>query len=299
MITKLPERISGLYDLAYNLWWSWNPAARMLFKMIDRIAWKESGHNPVRMLRELPEGALLRVLDDREYLSHYDLVIDRFREYLETRICWFTEHVKSLPCLPIAYFSAEYGLHHSLPFYAGGLGFLAGDYLKESSDLGVPLVAFGFMYPEGYLKQKIGMNGWQEDVHEPLERDAAPIERVMTREGEHMVVQVPFMEPAIHVAVWNTNGAEAGAPFGSQTIPGGTYMVVQHWGDYELIGETYMSTIKWAEESGIDFADQPSFVHHVNDPDSAPVEQWLTEIYLPFEHSATATADAGSPSRVG
>jgi starch phosphorylase len=201
-IAALPERISGLHELAYNLWWSWNPAARMLFKMIDRTAWKESGHNPVKMLLELPEGALFRVSGDREYLSHYDLVIERFHEYLATRICWFSEHVQALPCLPIAYFSAEYGLHHSLPFYAGGLGFLAGDYLKESSDLGVPLVAVGFMYPEGYLKQKIGANGWQEDVDETIERDAAPIERVMTKGGEAMIVRVPCIEPPIYVEVW-------------------------------------------------------------------------------------------------
>ena len=146
---NLPQRISGLGDLAYNLWWSWHPAARMLFKMIDRPAWKESIHNPVKMLREIPGGILESAARNPDYLEHYDTVLSGFRNELESKTCWFTENVTDTVCLPIAYFSAEYGLHRSLPFYAGGLGFLAGDHLKECSDLGIPLVAIGFMYPEG------------------------------------------------------------------------------------------------------------------------------------------------------
>ena len=199
---SIPDRISGLADLAYNLWWSWHPGVRMLFKMLDRVAWKESGHNPVRMLRELPAEVLESATKDREYLRQYDDVLTRFREYIDSKICWFSEHVADPHCLPIAYFSAEYGLHHSLPFYAGGLGFLAGDYLKECSDLGVPLVAVGFMYPEGYLRQKIQVDGWQENVDEILYRDAAPIERVFNEKGEQIVIRVPFIEPPIYVAVW-------------------------------------------------------------------------------------------------
>lgn len=201
----IPERIAGLADLAYNLWWSWHPVARMLFKMIDRISWKESGHNPVRMLKEIPEGDIKSVSDYPEYLRHYDIVMSRFRRAVETKICWFSENISTPGCLPIAYFSAEYGLHHSLPFYAGGLGFLAGDYIKECSDLGIPMVAVGFMYPEGYLLQKIRADGWQEDVAESLDRDAAPIERVLDGKGEHLTVRVPFMEPAIYVAVWKVD----------------------------------------------------------------------------------------------
>lgn len=199
---KLPERLTGLVDLAYNLWWSWHPEARMLFKMLDRIAWKESGHNPVKMLRELPGEILESAARDRDYLRHYDVVLTRFYDYIKSKICWFSENIPFHECLPIAYFSAEYGLHHSLPFYAGGLGFLAGDYLKECSDLGVPLVAVGFMYPEGYLRQKIRVDGWQEDVDEILDRDATPIERVLNEKNEQQVVRVPFIEPPIHVALW-------------------------------------------------------------------------------------------------
>jgi starch phosphorylase len=198
----VPERISGLVELAYNLWWSWHPAARMLFKQINRQAWKESIHNPVRMLLDLPGEFLERAADDPRYLHRYDLIMDRFFRYLRVRSSWFSEQHPERKPLTIAYFSAEYGLHHSLPFYAGGLGFLAGDHLKECSDLGLPMVAVGFMYAEGYLHQHIAVDGWQENVREVLNRDAAPITRMTGPDGRQMVVRVPQIEPPIHCAVW-------------------------------------------------------------------------------------------------
>ncbi|MBI4685586.1 MAG: alpha-glucan family phosphorylase [Nitrospirae bacterium] len=202
---NIPERISGLGELSYNLWWSWHPSARMVFKLLDRIAWKESGHNPVKMLKELPKEVFDTVANDSEYLHRYDVVIATFYREMQTRGCWFSENITDPECLPVAYFSAEYGLHHSLPFYAGGLGFLAGDHIKECSDLGMPLVAVGFMYPEGYLRQKVRMDGWQENVDEILFRDAAPITRVLEEKGEQLVVKVPFIEPSIYVAVWKVS----------------------------------------------------------------------------------------------
>lgn len=199
---NIPERISGLADLAYNLWWSWHPEARMLFKNLNRPAWKESRHNPVMMLKELPARTLESAANNPEYLRHYDAILAAFRKEISSGACWFSPDMSDPRCLPIAYFSAEYGLHHSLPFYAGGLGFLAGDHMKECSDLGVPLVAVGFMYPEGYLRQRIRPDGWQESVDELLDRDSAPISRVLDETGSQLVIRVPFIEPPIHVAVW-------------------------------------------------------------------------------------------------
>ncbi|MFA4917793.1 MAG: alpha-glucan family phosphorylase [Thermodesulfovibrionales bacterium] len=204
-LLKMPDRISGLAEIAYNLWWSWHPGARMLFKMLNRIVWKESGHNPVQMLRDFPPDILKTFADNPEYLRHYDVVLSKFRNDIKTKVCWFAANFPAPGCLPIAYFSAEYGLHHSLPFYAGGLGFLAGDYIKECSDLGVPMVAVGFMYPEGYLRQIIRMDGWQEDVDETLDRDATPIERVLDEKGDQLIVKVPFVDPPIYVAVWKVD----------------------------------------------------------------------------------------------
>jgi starch phosphorylase len=202
---NLPQRISGLGELAENLWWSWNPAARMLYKTLDRQAWKESVHNPDKMLKELPKKILEAAAGNADYLRQYDVVVSRFAKYMETKGCPFLPDLPDPGVSAIAYFSAEYGLHRSLPFYAGGLGFLAGDHLKECSDLNVPVVAVGFMYPEGYLYQQIRDDGWQENFTEKLDRDAAPIARVLTADGNQLVVKVPLIEPQIHVAVWRVD----------------------------------------------------------------------------------------------
>ena len=199
---NLPQRLSGLAELAENLWWSWHPAARMLFKMLDRQAWKENRHNPDKMLKELPGEVLESAARDPEYLRQYDAVLAHFQEDMAADAICLTEPRTEHNHCTIAYFSAEYGLHHSLPFYAGGLGFLAGDHIKECSDLRMPLVAMGFMYPEGYVRQQIREDGWQENLDETLDRDAASISRVLDGEGTQAVIQVPFIEPAVFVAVW-------------------------------------------------------------------------------------------------
>ncbi len=200
--SHVPSRISGLVPLAYNLWWSWNPGARMLYKRLDRSKWKESVHNPIKMLRELPDDILVSASLDKAYLHDYDLIMDEFARAISDEDHWFSQICKEPECLPVVYFSAEYGLHHSLPFYAGGLGFLAGDYIKECSDLGLPLVAIGFMYPEGYFHQKIREDGWQEHIDEVLDREAAPITRVYDSGGNKLTITVPFIHPPIFVAVW-------------------------------------------------------------------------------------------------
>jgi starch phosphorylase len=202
LFPSLPPRIAGLGELAYNLWWSWHPEARMLFKRLDRGAWKATNHNPVKLLKVLPPQSLEDIAADPEYLRHYDAVLADFRTQSQNQVCWFTENIIPGECLPIAYFSLEYGLHRSLPFYAGGLGFLAGDHLKECSDLGIPMVAVGFMYPGGYVHQKINADGWQETEDKTLDRDAAPISRVLNGQGTQLIVQVPFTDPPIYVEVW-------------------------------------------------------------------------------------------------
>lgn len=198
----IPEQIGGIGELAYNLWWSWHPSARMLYKNLSRPAWKESGHNPVKMLPELPKEVLLAAGNDAKYVSHYSAIMSQFRSDMEEDRGWFSKQNPGFPHQPIAYFSAEYGLHRSLPFYAGGLGFLAGDHLKECSDLCIPLVAVGFMYPEGYILQRMPEDGWQQTVDDVLDRDSAPITRVLDSAGAQLIIEVPFIRPSIHVAVW-------------------------------------------------------------------------------------------------
>jgi len=198
----IPDRIFGLGELAFNLWWSWHPEARMLFKMLDRTAWKVSVHNPVKMLHYLDKSILDAASKDAKFLRHYDAVMSRFRAEMQIGCNWFYNNVSDPGKLPIAYFSAEYGLQHSLPFYAGGLGFLAGDFLKECSDLCVPVIAIGFMYPEGYFRQKIKPDGWQESENEIIDRENAPIFRVYDDQGNRLGVKVPIIDPPIYVEVW-------------------------------------------------------------------------------------------------
>ncbi len=201
LFPNLPPRLIGLGELAENLWWSWHPAARMLFKMLSRQAWKETLHNPDKLLKELPQAVLESAAKDPDYLRQYDEVISQFQDEIGKECC-LLDAMSDPNIHAIAYFSAEYGLHHSLPFYAGGLGFLAGDHLKECSDLRVPLVAVGFMYPEGYVQQRIREDGWQENLDQVLDQETASIARVLDENGQQLVIKVPLIEPPIHIAVW-------------------------------------------------------------------------------------------------
>jgi starch phosphorylase len=172
---KLPERIGRLEELAKNLWWSWHPPARDLFRDLDYPLWRLTGHNPVRQLREMESDTLAAAATDPAYLNLYDSVMSAFDAELSERDSWFAaKHSGTLPG-PVAYFSMEFAIHNSLPIYAGGLGVLAGDTCKEACDLGLPLVGVGFMYPQGYFHQHISADGWQEEVYRQLNFDEAPI----------------------------------------------------------------------------------------------------------------------------
>lgn len=198
----LPERISGLRELAYNLWWSWHPEGRAIFKLLSRTGWYLSNHNPVKMLNQMEKETLVSASKDPHFLRHYDSVMARFESYMDVSSGWFCSNVANPKRYTIAYFSAEYGLHHALPFYAGGLGFLAGDFLKECSDLGIPLVGVGFMYPQGYLRQRISPDGWQVGACELLDRENAPIRRVLDNKGDLLSVKVPVIDPPIYLEIW-------------------------------------------------------------------------------------------------
>jgi len=198
----LPDRISGLRDLAYNLWWSWHPEGRGLFKLLSRRGWFLSGHNPVKMLNDLDMSILDAASKDLHFLRHYDSVMERFESYMDLSSGWFCASVADPRRYSIAYFSAEYGLHHALPFYAGGLGFLAGDFLKECSDLGIPLIGMGFMYPQGYIRQMITPDGWQSGACEILDREIAPIRRVLDSKGDPISIKIPVIDPPVYLEVW-------------------------------------------------------------------------------------------------
>jgi glycogen phosphorylase len=201
-LPPIPERISRLPELAYDLWWSWNYQAREVFRQLDYPLWRQTAHNPVLMLRQIPPELLDRAVSRTRWLALYDTalaMLDAARAAHET---WWQTHFHSLPERSVAYFSAEFALHQSLPIYAGGLGVLAGDHCKESSDLGIPLIGIGFMYPQGYFHQRVSAEGWQQEKYERLDWANAPIEPAVTPEGVPCVIAVPLGTRTVLVSVW-------------------------------------------------------------------------------------------------
>ena len=202
-MSRLPERIKHLQELAENLIWVWKPPARELFKALDHPAWISTGHNPVRMLQVIPQERLDTAAKDPAFLKKYDTVIHNYQKILKIEDTWFSlnyPHYKG----DIAYISTEYGLHQSLPVYSGGLGILSGDHVKESSDLGLPLVGLGFVYPQGYFKQTIPRDGWQQAEYNNLDFDQIPINPVFDNEGKQLIIELQY-PTSLFLRVWNIN----------------------------------------------------------------------------------------------
>ena len=200
---KMPEKISRLPELAYNLWWSWNPEARALFRLLDETLWRRTQHNPVQMLREMSEEQLRAAAGDTVFSRHYNRVMMKLDEELANGHTWFRQEYGKASKLTVAYFSAEFGLHNSLPIYSGGLGILSGDHAKESSDLGIPLIGVGFMYPQGYFRQRVPAHGWQEAVYEQLDMNQAPVRPARGPDGEDVKVSVRMSDHTVYARIWH------------------------------------------------------------------------------------------------
>ncbi len=198
----LPSRIHRLGELAYNLWWSWHRHARKVFRTLDYQLWRTTAHNPVLMLRLLAPERLESVAQDPVFLGLYDAALRDLDEARGATDTWWSREFSGVQTGPIAYFSAEFALHQSLPIYAGGLGVLAGDHCKEASDLGLPLIGVGFMYPQGYFRQQISAEGRQVEAYEQLNWTDAPIEPATTPERHPCVVAVPLGDRSVLVSVW-------------------------------------------------------------------------------------------------
>ena len=202
MRVDLPERVARLGQIAQDLRWTWNRHARELFRRLDYQLWRETAHNPVRMLRLLRAERLDEVSRHPAFLALYDQALTDLEAARTSEGTWWTEAIDDPSGKCIAYFSAEFAIHQSLPIYAGGLGVLAGDICKEASDLGVPLVGVGFMYPQGYFHQQITADGWQQEEYEQIDWESAPIERATDDDHSPYVVEVPLGNRAVYVAVW-------------------------------------------------------------------------------------------------
>ena len=199
---QLPDRIKRLDELAYDLWWSWNTDARQIFRKLDYPLWRLTAHNPVRMLQLIPRDRLEEKAADNQWLARYDAALARLDSARSAQHTWCARECGDLSGKTIAYFSAEFALHQSLPIYAGGLGVLAGDHCKEASDLGVPLIGVGFMYPQGYFHQGLSPEGWQQEIYEKLNWTETAIEPAITPEGKPAITAVPLGNRTVLAAVW-------------------------------------------------------------------------------------------------
>ena len=179
-MTEPTNGTSGkLRELARNLWWSWQPDIRAIFRSLDPGLWSVVYHNPVALLERIPPDEVTRRVQDLELQTRIDQAHRLLQQYLSSEESWGVIHAAPILARPVAYFSAEFGLHQSLPVYSGGLGVLAGDHLKSMSDLGAHVVGIGLLYHQGYVHQRIDENGWQQDLYEPIDAKELPVEPVL------------------------------------------------------------------------------------------------------------------------
>ena len=198
-IAPLQER---LWSLARNLWWIWDQESTGLFREMDPSGWRQLNHNPISLLANIP---LVRIESRaRELVLHsrINYAYRRQREYLEADHTWGARHAGVLRPRPVAYFSAEFGLHESIPIYSGGLGVLAGDHIKSASDLGIPLVGIGLFYSQGYFRQRIDEHGWQREEYLLNDVSQLPMEPAIGANGEPVVVQIQTRSGPITAKVW-------------------------------------------------------------------------------------------------
>ena len=195
--SNLPKELEKLEELARNIWWAWNYEAREMFQLLDKRIWEEVSHNPVLLLERLSYDRLEEIAGNAEIMKKIDKVYNDFRTYMD---------VKPDSKRPsVAYFCMEYGLTHVLKIYSGGLGILAGDYMKEASDSNVDMCGIGFLYRYGYFTQTLSMDGQQVANYEAQNFGSLPIEQVMNEDRTPLIVNVPYLDYFVHAYVWKVN----------------------------------------------------------------------------------------------
>ena len=193
---------SKLRELAQNLWWSWQPDIRAIFRNLDPVLWSMVYHNPVALLERLEPEEVTRRVQDLELQTRIDQAHRLLQQYLQGGESWGVVHAGPILARPVAYFSAEFGLHQSLPIYSGGLGVLAGDHLKSMSDLGAHVVGVGLLYHQGYVHQLIDENGWQQDLYEPIGARELPVAPVPGANGEQARFSVELPGRDVFLRIW-------------------------------------------------------------------------------------------------
>ncbi len=195
--SHIPTALKSLDEIAHNLWFCWNQEALDLFRSLDAKLWEEVNQNPVELLSRIPYARLKEMAADKEVLARVDKVYKTFRAYMDEK--------PNAERASVAYLCMEYGMNHNVKIYSGGLGVLAGDYVKEASDSNVDMCAVGFLYRYGYFTQTLSMDGQQIAKYEAQDFDRMPIERVLDKNGNQVIVDVPFSTFTVHALIWRVN----------------------------------------------------------------------------------------------
>jgi starch phosphorylase len=203
----LPFPLQPLARLSWNFWWSWAPDGESCFRDLDPVIWEECEHNPRLLLTRVSEYRLAEMATDPVYLSRVSKLANAFDRYMGTGETWTNPDGKTTitPEHPVAYFCAEYGVHNSLPVYSGGLGVLAGDHLKSASDLRLPLIAVGLLYQKGYFRQRLSLEGWQEEVYVDTDPEELPLHFVQNENGTALTVEVLIRNRPVRARVWRAD----------------------------------------------------------------------------------------------
>jgi glycogen phosphorylase len=197
----LPESLQPLTELAHNFWWLWHPDGVELFRRLDRDLWEQVYHNPVKLLGTISQEKLTVAAEDEGYLAHLSRVYHAFRAHLSEK-GWYKKAHGDQPNLLVAYFSAEFGVHESLPIYSGGLGILAGDHLKSASEICLPLVGVGLLYRQGYFQQYLSADGWQQEAYPELDFYNLAVEQMKHDDGNPIHIRVDMPDNAVFCKVW-------------------------------------------------------------------------------------------------
>ncbi len=201
VVPRLPPALESLRDIAYNLWWSWARVAHELFVRIDPDLWETVHGNPIELLARVDQGRLEELAADDAFTSHLESAWTTFQRYMQ-REGWFSKHFPEASGARIAYFSMEYGIHECLPIYSGGLGVLAGDHLKTASDLGLPLVGVGLAYAEGYFRQALNADGWQDERYPINDWRRMPVLPVLDAAGKRLLIHVQYPHGVVLAQLW-------------------------------------------------------------------------------------------------
>jgi starch phosphorylase len=191
-----------LRALAQNLWWAWHPEVISLFTDLDPLLWRQVDHNPIAFLNQITPEQIEERAAELVLHSRINYAFRRLNEYVEKDKTWGAVHCGNLSNRPVAYFSAEFGLHESLPIYSGGLGILAGDHLKSASDLGIPLIGIGLLYDQGYFCQRLNKNGWQEEDYVNLDTNELPLQAITDTNGQPLIIRVNTRSGFLQARVW-------------------------------------------------------------------------------------------------